>query len=270
MNQLFDRNLLQIHRNRAADLLHEHDFLLQFSAQDIVERIKDLNFSSGNILELGARSGVLTEHLLAQYPQNHLTICDISAKMLAMNPAKHKILLDEEELDFESQNFALITSVLNIQWINDLPAFFKKINRTLTDDGMFIASFFGGITLRTLRQTLTQVEITENLGHSAHISPFANADDIYRLLQQAGFTFVVVDSQKIEVEYPQCIDLMRELQDMGEANNLTQGPKMLSKKLLYQLNNCTTKPFVDHFEIITLTCSRDARGNLTYDMDVPA
>ncbi|MES2214809.1 MAG: SAM-dependent methyltransferase, partial [Pseudomonadota bacterium] len=161
-------------------------------------------------------------------------------------------------------SFSLITSVLNSHWINDLPRFFKKISQVLAEDGVFIASLFGGMTLKNLRRAIIKAEIASGLGHSAHISPFANADDIYRLLQQAGFAFVVVDSQKIEVEYESPFDLMRDLQDMGEANNLTEGSRILPKSLLQQLSAANTEAFLDNFEIITLTCSK---SNVAFTCD---
>jgi NADH dehydrogenase [ubiquinone] 1 alpha subcomplex assembly factor 5 len=265
---LFNRSLLQIHRNRAALKLHEHDFLIQFSAADIMERTDAMTMRPNDILELGARHGILTQSLLAKYPSSNIVACDISDKMLALNPAKHKIVLDEEKMNFECDTFSLIASVLNIHWINDLPKFLHNINKILTTDGVFIASLFGGTTLRNLRRTLVKAEISTHSTHTAHISPFASADDIYRLLQQAGFAFVVVDSQKIEVEYTSSIDLMHDLQDMGEANNLTQAPKLISKNVLSHIRANDVVPFIDHYEIITLTCSKDAKYTFTYGKDV--
>jgi NADH dehydrogenase [ubiquinone] 1 alpha subcomplex assembly factor 5 len=266
MSQLFNRNLLKIHRDRATLKLHDHDFLVQFSSEDIMERIDSMTMAPDNILDLGARSGILTNNLLTKYPEANLTACDISDQMLSLNCAKNKLLLDEEAIDFAPKSFSLITSVLNTHWINDLPLFLKKISQILTGDGVFIASLFGGTTLKNLRKAIIKAEIASNLGHAAHISPFANADDIYRLLQQAGFAFVVVDSQKIEVEYESPFDLMRDLQDMGEANNLTEGAKVLPKSVLQQLSLASTESFIDNFEIITLTCSK-SNAAFTCDKD---
>lgn len=248
-----------MHRNRAALKLHDHDFLIQFSSEDIMDRITTMTIRAHDILELGARSGTLTKRLLEKYPNSNITACDISQKMLTLNPALKKILLDEEEMEPESEKFSLIVSVLNTHWINDLPKFFKTINKTLTSDGVFIASLFGGTTLKNLRRALVKAEIATGHTHAAHISPFANADDIYKLLQRAGFASVVVDSQSIEVEYANPIDLMHDLQDMGEANNLIQASRLISKDLFHYMSANCSEPFIDHCEIITLTCSQDAK-----------
>ncbi|MES2214666.1 MAG: SAM-dependent methyltransferase, partial [Pseudomonadota bacterium] len=75
MSPLFNRNLLKIHRDHAAHKLQDHDFLLQFSADDIMERIDSMTMMPSNILDIGARAGILTHHLLTKYPESNLIAC---------------------------------------------------------------------------------------------------------------------------------------------------------------------------------------------------
>jgi NADH dehydrogenase [ubiquinone] 1 alpha subcomplex assembly factor 5 len=55
-------------------------------------------------------------------------------------------------------------------------------------------------------------------GISPHISPFANVADVGGLLQGANFTLCTVDTDYIEVHYPNAFVLMEHLQKMGENN----------------------------------------------------
>jgi hypothetical protein len=54
-----------------------------------------------------------------------------------------------------------------------------------------------------------------------HVIPLIPAENIYKLFQEAGFNFIVVNTQKLELEYDTPIRLMRELKNMGENNAMT-------------------------------------------------
>lgn len=254
---IFDRNLLKTHRDRAAAVIENHDFLLQSSAEEILDHAISLGLRPKAILDLGSRNGILSDKLAKQYKDANLIATDISSNMLLKNKAKNKIILDEEKIAdatcllFKENKFNLITSLLNIHWINDLPSFFKSIKNLLDKDGVFIASFFVSPSLKNLRNILLKSEIDTQSKNSPHISPFVEAKDSYHLLQYAGFDFIIVDCRTIEVEYDNVISLMRELQKMGESSNLILGEKILPRKMHYFLTQCDKK-FIDNIEIVTL------------------
>jgi NADH dehydrogenase [ubiquinone] 1 alpha subcomplex assembly factor 5 len=254
MQPIFDRNRLKLHRDRAAFCLHKHDFLLRHSASILLEHINSIDYSKDSILELGARTGALTELLMDSYPASKILATDISEVMLGLNPSGNKMQLDEEELIFDPQSFDVIASNLNIHWINDMPKFFGSVASALKHNGIFVASLFGGSSLTNLRKSLLQSEIAAKVGHSPHISPFATANDIYRLLQGAGFEFIVVDKQKIELEYDNPLAFMKELRGIGESSNLISNTRPLSKLALQNLDKET---FIEQLEIITLVASRN-------------
>ena len=51
--------------------------------------------------------------------------------------------------------------------------------------------------------------------------------DLGALLQRAGFALPVVDSDRIEVTYPDALALMRDLRAMGETNAVARAPQGL-------------------------------------------
>lgn len=251
---IFNRALLRTHRDNASTRIQHHDFLLQASSNQLFEHAISLRPSYNKILDLGARSGILTQKLTSQYPSSYILSSDISDKMLKTNPAKHKIILDEENIPKDLSGFDLITSVLNAHWINDLQQFFKNIKKTLSPDGVLILSLFGAPTLKHLRSHLLEAEIETGSINSPHISPFVASSDLYKILQYAGFSFIIVENDTIEVEYDNPIAVMRELKNMGESNNLFTSHSIMPKKLLGKLLS-TQEPFTDTFEIITLVAS---------------
>lgn len=253
MQIFFDRNRLKAHRNRAAYGILNYDFLIKHSTEDIITRIESLDFLPKKVLEIGSRHGILSEYL-SKY--DHLIVSDIAENMLALNPAKNKIILDDEEVaEHFDQKFDMVVSVLNIHWINNVQKFLSDIFGILSDNGVFIASFFGMGSLNNLKQLLFDIEAELCCGHSVHISPFMRMEDTYKLLQLAGFSFVVVDSETVEIEYGNALALMRDLRWMGEGNNSIHASPLLPKAVVQRLHQLSTL-ITEKFEIITFTVSK--------------
>lgn len=60
---------------------------------------------------------------------------------------------------------------------------------------------------------------TERLGGvSAHVSPFTQISDVGRLLNQAGFTLLTIDTDEIVVGYPSIFELMWDLKGKVSTN----------------------------------------------------
>lgn len=47
---------------------------------------------------------------------------------------------------------------------------------------------------------------------------FVDTRDVSNLLSRAGFTLLTVDIDEVKVAYPTMLELMEDLQDMGEGN----------------------------------------------------
>lgn len=112
---------------------------------------------------------------------------------------------------FEPNSLDLVISCLNLHWVNDLPRAFKLILTSLKEDGVFLASVFGGDTLYELRSSLQLAELERRGGLSPHISPFTEVRDIGSLLTSAGFSMLTIDTDEIVVNYPTMFELMWDL-----------------------------------------------------------
>lgn len=129
--------------------------------------------------------------------------------------------IDEEFWPFERASLDLISSNLVLHSVNDLPGTLLQIKQSLKPDGLFIASMFGGETLRELRESLTTAELNIKGGVSPRVFPFADKQQMGALLQRAGFALPVVDSEILTVTYDNMFKLMHDLRYMGE-NNIIQ------------------------------------------------
>lgn len=216
---IFNHELLAQHRNRAANNFAAHDFLIDEMAERLAERLDEFGRDFPVVLDIGCHSGQVAKHLTGRYGITTFIQSDISASMLAQAKGLC-IRCNDETLPFAPASFDLISSVLNLHWVNDLPGTLIQIRRALKPGGIFIASLFGGCTLTELRQVLFAEEIASNLGTSPHISPFVDSRDAAALLQRAGFAMPVIDSDILSVTYTDAITLCRDLRGMGESNAL--------------------------------------------------
>lgn len=114
-------------------------------------------------------------------------------------------------LQFEENSLDLVVSSLSLHWVNDLPACFSTVIRSLKPDGVFMASVFGGETLYELRSSLQLADLERRGGISPHISPFTQIRDIGALLNRAGFKMLTIDTDEVVVEYPSMYELMWDL-----------------------------------------------------------
>jgi SAM-dependent methyltransferase len=252
MIQIFNRKKLRLDRDYCATYSDEN-FLRKIAANGIVQRLNLLDINSGKsfkikALEIGAGRGELT----SQLTNFELTVTDSSCLMLDLNPCKKSINIDDEDLDLIDSSNDLILSCLNLHWINDVEGFLHKVYSNLKPSGFFVANFIGGRSLRSLRKKLIDSEILLNLPSRPHISPFISIEDATALMKRAGFASIVSDFDILEVEYPNCLGLMRELKNLGESNKLIKYTCQTFGKSLYLHLKSLNESFTTEFEIITI------------------
>ncbi len=143
------------------------------------------------------------------------------------------VICEEDFFPFAPRSIDLIVSALNLHTVNDLPGALLQINQSLKPDGLFIAGLLGGETLRELRACLTEAELEICGGVTPRVAPFADKPQIGGLLQRAGFSLPVVDSEIVTVTYESIFPLMRDLRLMGEGNAILERSKHFTRKAIF-------------------------------------
>lgn len=209
MIEVFDRRLLRHRRDRAAHNINDYDFLLTDVAGRLVERLDIIKKAFPLVVTLG---GFLEAQIKQRAGTTQVISMDTS---FGMNPS---VVADEEFLPFRAASLDAVISNLNLHWVNDLPGALLQIKQALKPDGLFLAALLGGESLKELRQCLMEAELTVTGGASPRVSPFADAHTIGALMQRAGFSLPVVDSDIITVHYSSPLKLMQDLRGMGASN----------------------------------------------------
>lgn len=258
--QIIDRTALRRNRSRAAPGIEEFDFLIENAADDIVDRLNDVKRRFARALDLGCRTGALGRRLLARPDIEFLVSADSSVAM-AMQAPGLRMAADEELLPIAEGALDLIVSCLTLHWVNDLPGCLIQARRALKPDGLFLASMFGGATLRELREAFLAAEDEIEGGAGPRVSPFADVRDAGDLLSRAGFKLPVAVTETLTVSYESPLKLIRDLKGMGEANahahrrkSFTRRATFLRALAIYQERFGDAQGRVPAtFEILTLT-----------------
>lgn len=232
---LFDRRLLRIRRARAAVNLTAHDFLLREAALRLADRLDDITRTFPLALDLGCHHGMMREAIGPRGGIEHFIECDVSAAYFDRSSKGARIVCDEERLPFADHSFDLIVSALALHWVNDLPGALIQIRRALKPDGLFLAILPGANTLIELRTSLAHAHSRIGGSISPQVAPFVEVRDAGNLLQRAGFTLPVVDSETVTVSYENPLALMHDLRGMGETNILYEQRRTIPPRLLFPM-----------------------------------
>jgi NADH dehydrogenase [ubiquinone] 1 alpha subcomplex assembly factor 5 len=260
MPVIFDRALLTHRRNRAAPNVAAHDFLLARVASDFAERLSIVQrtFTAG--LNIDAHHGLLSRTLQALPNVGTITDADLAQNLLAQCSGP-TLVADAEALPLDAHSLDLVVSGLSLHLVNDLPGTLIQLRRALKPDGLLLAALLGGDTLKELREAWLVAEAEVTGGASPRVAPFADVRSMGALLQRAGFSLPVADTDVVTVTYASPFQLMAELKGMGASNMLTERRRTpVTRALLARAGEVYAERFpapqgriTATFEIITLT-----------------
>jgi NADH dehydrogenase [ubiquinone] 1 alpha subcomplex assembly factor 5 len=229
---VFDRQIVRARRDRAAPGFVDFDFLFREVADRLADRLLDIARAFPMALDLGCRTGILNDVLQGRGQIVTLIQCDLSETM-AQEANGLSFVADEEALPLDAPHFDLVLSNLSLHWVNDLPGALMQANRCLKPDGLFLGAMLGGDTLHELRSCLLDAELEIRSGASPRLSPLAQVRDAGGLLQRAGFTLPVADSDTITVTYENAFRLMRDLRGMGETSAALTRPRHFTRRDIF-------------------------------------
>ena len=218
---LFDTHLLPSRRDRAMALgfVGRGDFIHELIAQQISDRVDEVLREFKDIAILGAGGGTLVRTIQAARPTSNVQAFELSALRAESERTTWVSSLDPMPLKPES--YDLVISALELHWQNDPVGQLVQMRRALRPDGLMLAALFGGQTLAEMRACLAEAEIETTGGLSPRIAPMGELRDLGALVQRAGLTMPVADSERIDTSYAGPLQLMHDLRAMGETNILS-------------------------------------------------
>ncbi|MEO0429117.1 MAG: methyltransferase domain-containing protein [Pseudomonadota bacterium] len=226
--RLFDAKAQIATRERALRAGYEGggDFLMRRAALGLAERLSDVTRSFPTVVLAGTGAGAVAEALPMAMTDGGagLTMTDPSPGMLTAAarrlPNAQPRAWEGETLPFARASADLALSAGLLHWLEDPVGHLVQLRLALSPDGLLLAVLPGGQTLAALRSALTMAEAEVTGGLSPRVSPMGEIRDLGSLLQRAGLTMPVADSERLSLSYESGWHLMRDLRAMGETNIL--------------------------------------------------
>ena len=276
-----DKNAIRLSFDRAASSYDKYAVLQREIESRLLERIEFRRHDPLKILDLGCGTGSASRTLAGQFPQANVIALDWSPAMLAKtaetgSESHHSageiglVCADMHSLPLAARSADLIFSNLALQWSYDLPAVFSEFRRIMKADAMLVFTCFGPDTLYELKQAWRAVD------DRPHVNDHPDMHDVGDVLLAAGFRDPVMDTERLTLEYPDVMSLMRELKGIGAHNVASERKHGLTGKKRLQNMLQAYEPFrrgdryPASYEIIygTAFAPRDGQPLKTPDGDV--
>ena len=203
---IFDRRHIRRNLERAGPAAQSVDFLVRHAAEELAGRLAGIKRGFELAVDIGSHHGVMAR-LLGERLDGLRAVSLSGGLALAEACPAPRAVASEEALPLKEGAIGLITSVLSLQLVNDLPGALIQIRRALKPDGLFLGALLGGDSLIELRQAFMLAEMETAGGVSPRVFPAADVRDLGGLLMRAGFALPVAE--------------------LGEADGNLRGPARL-------------------------------------------
>jgi malonyl-CoA O-methyltransferase len=224
-----DKKATRRSSERAASTYDEHAVLEHEIESRLLERLDHLQQAPGMIADIGCGTGNAGRKLGLRFEHAGVVALDWSTAMLrelckSSTPAQLPLCADMHALPLAARSVDLIFSNLALQWSYDLCAVFNEFRRIMKPGAMLVFTCYGPDTLYELRQAWRSVD------EQPHVHDFPDMHDIGDELMSAGFREPVMDVERMTLEYPDVMALMRELKASGAHNTAMQRRRVLTGK----------------------------------------
>ncbi len=250
--EIFDRALRRLRRDRAARI--GDDFLHAHMAEELLDRLADVQRPFDHVLDLGCGPGTLSRALAGR----GMRVISVDAGMVFARAAGG-VVSDEDRLGIADGAVDLVVSAGALDTVNDLPGALALARRVLRPDGLFLGAFVGAGSLPRLRTAMMAADLDAGIA-APRIHPQIDVRSAGDLLARAGFALPVADGARLEVRYRDLFGLVRDLRTIGATNlMLARDRRALGQHALavaaaeFARQADPDGRITEHFEIVYLT-----------------
>lgn len=234
---MINRHSVKRHFSKSAHTYNASAVMQKEVSDRLAERLPFFKITPTQIVDLGAGTGFLSQHIRSFYPSSHLTLVDLSLPMLqesrqlaSLSPTiwqrwlrtnaskkgkTYFINADAYALPFADHSVDMIVSSLMLQWCDDLDKVLAECQRVLKPEGLLYLATLGPDTLREIRQAW---QVADGDGAHTRVSPFIDMHDVGDALSRAGFINGVLDTEHIQLTYTEAKEAIKDLKDIGATN----------------------------------------------------
>jgi malonyl-CoA O-methyltransferase len=207
----------------------------------LISRIR-LNRHPVRILDIGMGTGFLARRLCRRHRSLSIFGCDIAHGMnlyarrrLGQSPRPiYPLTADAEQLCYKDGQIDLIISNLSYQWLNHIDQGLSEARRVLKPGGKLIFTTLGDKTLQELRSCFHQAYRGVKGEDPGYTHRFISQAELLRLMNEAGFCGVEIESRLYQRWYQGVNELLNTLKQLGATNASADKPQGLASKAVIQ------------------------------------
>jgi len=205
-------------------------------------------FTNKNILELGAGTGLLSEHLARIFKDSNLFFSDISCEMLSICRNKTDKIKNKNNYYFacdagefiKKKYFSLILSSFTLQWINDYLKAFENFYNSLESGGVLYLAFQGPESFPEWKESALEL----GLKYTANKMP--DPEKLEKIFNKK-FKKTEIFRKDIKLNYKSALDFFLSLKYIGASHKT--GNTNLSRKDFLKLIRHWDKKTDNNIEI---------------------
>jgi malonyl-CoA O-methyltransferase len=200
---------------------------LTYSGRDVVpreigrrllEHIDPIRIAPGRFLDVCAGAAPMYRALRKRFPEAQGTAVDLSQRALNQGRGRwpwrrpQRICADAMHLPIRNDCIDLAISNLGVAEIEHLDQAYAEMARIQVAGGLLAFATLGPDTFRQLR------DAWQSMDPRVELPPFMDMHDHGDLLVNHGYTGVVLDTEHLEVTFPDVATLLDELRELGAIN----------------------------------------------------
>ena len=216
--QLNNSNRVSPGFERASMSYDDYAVLQRKVAEEMLERLHDINISPALVIDVGCGTGYCTRRLHSIWNSAKILGIDLANGMVQQAKGQKGWFsrqsycqADAAFLPLKESLVDVVFSNLMLQWCDPV-AVFAEFRRVLNKDGLLMFSSFGPDTLKELRQAWATID------DRPHVIDFADMHDHGDALLQAGYREPVMDVDRFTLTYSDVLGLLRDLHGIGSRN----------------------------------------------------
>jgi malonyl-CoA O-methyltransferase len=217
-------------RSRLADGYRDAARVPRELGERILEHLDPVRLSPRRVLELGAAAGDLRRALERRYPDARIVSSDDCLELLSRGrPSRWRrrraglLCAEPHALPVAAGSIDMLVCNLAAAPLHRHEAALRDWRRVMRSGGVVTIATLGPLSFIELAETWARLD-----GGVPHLHPFPDMHDLGDALVRAGFGDVVMDSQRLQVEFDDVAHLLRELRTVGGGNASPQRRKSLT------------------------------------------
>ena len=249
--KIFDTKSTIISKNKASKRWLEYNFIYERFSKILFEKIMEIGNNFNSILLQTSDKFEAFEELKKI---NHKKLLLVSDYETFNKDSQLKLTGPINSIPIKGK-YNLIVSNLYLHRINDVAEFGRQIKNLLSENGVFICSYFGGKTLIELRKNMITTDSQLRSGAYQRVIPYIDMIDACNIFKSIGFKEIVSDNLDLKIKYKELSKLLVDIKGMGENNGLLNRNKgLMTKNFLKKLEENYLLNCSDSEKKINVTC----------------